>query len=303
MAALAERQQGQVACWQLRELGFSAQAIRTRSRTGRLHRVHLGVYAVGHRKLTLRGRWMAAVLACGPDARLSHRSAAALWDMRGVPSGPIDVVSASRHRIPGIRCHHARNLDSRDGTVRDGIPVTTPARTVLDLAEIEQPQRLRTLVEAAQREELLDQRSLDATIARNPGRHGLPRLQAALRDLSDEPPWTQSTLERAFLELIRGHELPEPRINVFVDGELVDAHWPQQNLIVEVDGWKFHRTRRAFEDDHAKTLRLQVAGRRVARFTARQVFKEPDYVAGTIQKLLSGERGPGSGPSPVPTGR
>jgi very-short-patch-repair endonuclease len=170
----------------------------------------------------------------------------------------------------------------------------------LDLAEIEQPQRLRTLIEAAQREELLDQRSLDATIARNPGRHGIPRLRAVWRELTDEPPWTQSELERAFLELIRAHHLPEPRTNVLVDGQLVDAHWPQHNLVVEVDGWKFHRTRRAFEDDHDKTLRLQVAGHRVARFTARQVFNQPRYVARAIETLLSGR--PEPGPISAPAG-
>jgi very-short-patch-repair endonuclease len=291
-----------VSHWQLRRLGFSKQAIHTRVHAGRLHMIHRGVYAVGHTKLTLRGRWMAAVLACGPGALLSYRSAAALWDMRGTPSGPIDIVSTSRHQIPGVRCHRARNLDPRDGTVRDGIPVTTPARTLLDLAEIEHAQRLGSAVEAAAREELLDQSSLDATIARNPGRRGTPRLRAAVGELTDEPPWTQSKLERAFLELIRDNGLPEPRMNVFVEGELVDAYWPELNLIVEVDGWKFHRTRRAFEDDHAKTLRLQVAGRPVARFTAWQVFNQPGNVARTIGKLLSGGRDPGAEP-PVPEGR
>jgi very-short-patch-repair endonuclease len=290
-----------VAHRQLCALGLSAQQVRTRLTTGRLHPRHRGVYSVGHRKLTLRGRWMAAVLACGPTAALSHRSAAALWDMRGTPSGPIDVVSTSRHRIPGARCHRTRNLDPADVTVRDGIPMTTPARTLLDNAELEAPQRLRTLVEAAIREELLDQAELDSLLARSLGRRGVPKLAAALKAITDEPPWTQSALERAFLELIRAHGLPEPRCNVFVDGDLVDAHWPRHNLIVEVDGWKYHRTHRAFEDDHAKTLRLQLAGWTVARFTARQVFDQPEYVARTVEALLSGRRVPG--PLPAPEGR
>ena len=291
-----------VAHRQLRAMGLSPQQIRTRVATGRLHPRYRGVYSAGHRKLTLRARWMAAVLACGPGALLSHRSAAALWDLRPTPSGPIDVVSPSRHKIPGIRCHHARALDPRDGTVRDGIPVTTPARTLLDNAEVEGPQRLRTLVEAAIREELLSQAELDSLSARSPGRRGRPKLTEALGAITDEPPWTQSALERAFLELIRAHGLPEPRCNVFVDGDLVDAHWPLHNLIVEVDGWKYHRTHRAFEEDHAKTLRLQVAGRQVARFTARQVFKQPQYVADTLEALLSGKREPGGEPQ-APAGR
>jgi very-short-patch-repair endonuclease len=156
-------------------------------------------------------------------------------------------------------------------------------------------------VEAAIREDLLDQAEVAAVLTRNFARHGVPKLTAALKTITDEPPWTQSAVERAFLELIRDHGLPEPRCNVLVDGELVDAHWPEYNLIVEVDGWKYHRTQRAFEDDHAKTLRLQLAGRRVARFTARQVFRQPRYVAATVENLLSGRREPG--PTSAPEGR
>ena len=157
-------------------------------------------------------------------------------------------------------------------------------------------------MEAAIREELLSQAELDSLFARSPGRRGRPKLTDALGAITDEPPWTQSALERAFLELIRAHGLPEPRCNVFVDGDLVDAHWPLHNLIVEVDGWKYHRTHRAFEEGHAKTLRLQVAGRQVARFTARQVSSSRSTSRTPSRRCSAGSVEPGGEPQ-APAGR
>jgi very-short-patch-repair endonuclease len=276
-----------VAWRQLLALGYSKHAIHTLIAKGWLHRVLHGVYAVGHPRISFRGRWMAAVLACGPGAVLSHRAAAALHDLRAHTTGPTDVTSTSRHHLPGIRCHCVRALDLADTTTIDGIPVTSISRTLLDLAEVLGAQPLRTTLEAAQRQDLLNLYALDALIARSPGRHGIKPLTDALRELRDEAPWTQSELERRFLELIRDAGLPEPQCNVSVDGIVVDFYWPQHKLVVEVDGYRFHKTRRSFEDDRRKDARHAVAGRRVIRPTHERIVGGPQALLGDLVRLLS----------------
>ena len=273
--------------WQLLALGFSMRAIQRLVQAGRLHRLYRGVYAVGHTRLSRRGRWMAAVLACGPGAVLSHRAAAALWELRAAPSGALDVTTGARRHHRGIRCHTVRALHRADWTTVDGIPVTTVSRTLLDLAEHLSPQRLRTTMEAAQRLDLIDVKRIDATCARNPGRHGLKSLRAALGELRDHAPWTQSGLERRFLELIRGAGLPEPQTNVVVAGEVVDCYWPQHRLVVEVDSFKFHKTRCSFETDRRKDVKLQSAGLRVARITDDRINHQPRALLGDLDRLLA----------------
>ncbi len=225
IAALAERQHGVVAVWQLLELGLSRGAIQYRVSIGRLHLVHRGVYAVGHRKLTRHGHWMAAVLAYSPDAVLSHRSAAALWAI-GQSSYKIDVTTphSKRHRRT-IRAHTSR-LDPEDHTTHDGIPVTSVARTIFDLAAQISDTALTRLIEESDRRELFDLRALDRAIARRPRTTGVVRLNqvlAAYRGTAD----TRSNLERGFRALIADAELPEPQFNVLVAGVPVDVWWPQ----------------------------------------------------------------------------
>ncbi len=287
LAALAAVQHGVVSAVQLREIGFTKHAIHTRVAGGRLHRVHRGVYAVGHTKISLRGRWMAAVLACGSEAVLSHRAAAALWELRAAPSGLIDVTAALAHCLPGIRCHVARQLHPDDRATIDSIPVTTVSRLLLDLAETDNSRRLHSTLEAAQRAGLLNVNHLRSQIARSPGRHGLKPLVEAIHDLKDEAPWTQSELERQFLELLRQHELPEPHCNVVVDGVVVDFHWPAYNLIVEIDGFKYHRTRASFEADRRRDARHAVAGRRTVRLTHQRIVYEQRELLGDLRALLS----------------
>ena len=192
LAALAATQHGVVSWFQLREIGFTKHAIHARVAAGRLHRIHRGVYAVGHTKISVRAGWLAATLACGSEAMLSYRAAAALWELRAAPSGPTDVTAVLAHRLPGIRCHVARHLHPDDRTKIDGIPVTTVSRLLLDLAETYNPRQLRSTLEAAQRADLLNLGKLHALMARSPGRHGLKPLSDALNDLEDEAPWTQS---------------------------------------------------------------------------------------------------------------
>ena len=291
LAELARRQHGVVSTAQLRRLGYSKHTIHDRAAAGRLHRIHRGVYAVGHTNLAIRGRWMAAVLACGPGALLSHRDAAALQDLRTIASGLIHVAAPSRHTIPGIRCHYVRRQHPEDGVLVDGIPVTSVSRTLLDLAEIELPRKLRTALEQAQRLRTLDIRALDTVIARHPGRRGVKPLREAIAALSDEPLWRQSELEEDFLELVLRAGFPLPRTNVYVEGELVDAVWPERNLVVELDGWNFHRTKGSFEEDRRRDSKLAVRHWRVVRFTYNRLRYEPAGVVVELSELL--RDGPG----------
>ncbi len=276
-----------VALWQLRVLGYPPSAVNRAVARGQLHRIHRGVYAVGHRRLTARGRRMAAVLACGAGAVLSHRSAAALWDLGSPPAGPIEVTGGrTRRRVPGVRFHAARNLSAEDVTVHDGIPVTAVERTLLDLAEVLGPQRLRRALEAAERTERLDWRALQATLERHSGARGIRALRAAMSELRGSAPWTQSELENAFLALIRDAGLPEPHCNVLVQGELVDCFWPARPLVVELDGFRFHRTRRSFEADRRRDVKLQLAGIPVLRFTHARIEQEPRQVLREVAGML-----------------
>jgi very-short-patch-repair endonuclease len=283
---LAGRQHGVVSWEQLWAQGYGRRAVHRLVAKGWLHRVHRAVYAVGHKRLSVNGQWMAAVLACEPGAALSHAHAAALHALRTTPSGLIDVTAPGRRHVAGVRCHRARNLDPQDVSVVEAIPVTTVARILLDQAERLSPQRLRTLLEATLRRDLFDLNQVIATIARNPGRHGIAPLTEALTYLADEAPWTQSEKERHFLEFARAYGLPEPSVNVVVLKDPVDFFWPAAKLIVEVDGWESHKTHAAFEVDRLKDAKHHVAGYLVLRITARRIDHDAPAVAGEIRALL-----------------
>jgi very-short-patch-repair endonuclease len=180
----------------------------------------------------------------------------------------------------------------KDRTTIDAIPVTSLYRTLLDQAATLSPQRLRSTLEAAQRRDLLDDRSLAAFLARSNGHWGYGPLSHAIRQLTDEAPWTQSELERRFLELIRAAGLPEPQCNVVVAGVVVDFYWPRQRLVVEIDGYRFHKTRRSFEDDRRKDVKLQLAGCRPVRITYQRIRYEPRALIADLARLL------GSSPAP-----
>ena len=273
---------------QLRALGFSASTVRYRVAAGRLHRVHLAVYAVGYRRLTPQARWLAAVLACGPGAVLSHLAALAFWELRARPGGPIDVTVVARGRrgSAGIRVHCVRALDPRDHLVRDGIPVTTVARALLDYARTASPAQLRTAVEAADRVDRLDVAEIHALTARSPGR-ATRALNDAIAALTGAAPWTRSELEREFLALVREAGLPEPRANVLVAGHLVDFFWAAAGLVVEVDGYAFHRGRTSFETDRRRDTDMALAGLRAIRLTQRRVEHERMRVQAELRALLA----------------
>lgn len=290
IAARARAQHGVIAREQLLALALSARSIDHRVAIGRLHAVHRGVYAVGHTALGVRGRWMAAVLACGAGAALSHASAAALWGLqRGAPS-IVDVTARRTGRArPGIRVHRPRLAAAT--TERDGIPVTTPARTILDMAAQLTPSRLEGLLNQAEIRELTDYPALDALAAAHPGHRGSAGLRATLATYHAGSDVDRSDLELLFAELCRRHGLPRARINQRVDGREVDFLFPPHRLIVEVDSWRYQKTRRAFEDDRARDVLTTQAGYRTLRFTDRQLTRQPAAVAQAIAAVLADPRG------------
>ncbi|HEU4657997.1 MAG TPA: type IV toxin-antitoxin system AbiEi family antitoxin domain-containing protein [Capillimicrobium sp.] len=287
MARLAARQYGLVTWAQLRALGFSAAAIGRLVADGRLIRLHRGVYAVGHAVLRTEGIWLAAVLACGDGAVLSHRSAGALWQL-GHATSPLVDVSANRARRPrhGIAVHHCR-LDPADITTRRGIPVTTLPRTLLDLAECLPRAGLSRTIEQAMRLELYDRAALDATMDRAYGRHALRPLRACLDELDPTAARTKSELERLALPAIVAAGLPKPEVNVEVEGYEVDLVWRDARLAVELDSRTWHALPTAFERDRRRDADLQAAGWRVLRFTWRQLVAERAWVVTRIADLLA----------------
>lgn len=273
-------------------MGLHDSAIGQRVGTGRLHRVHRGVFAVGHGLLTARGRWSAAVLACGPGSVLSHAAAAALWDLRGSDAVYIDVTIRRTGRLtrPGIRVHRPRTLPSEEATEHERIPVTTPARTILDMAAGLAPTRLNRLLDQAEILELTDYPSLDALARAHPGHRGAPKLRRALETHTPGTTLTNGELEIRFLELCRAGGLPIPRVNEDVAGFEVDFHFPSARVAIETDSWAFHKTRSAFESDRRRDAALARAGWRTLRFTHRQIEYDPHAVGATIRAAMIDRR-------------
>jgi len=266
VAQMAARQHGVVSFQQLIAAGLDPSGIWRRVRAGRLHRIHRAVYAVGHRNLSYQGWWMAAVLACGEGAVLSHRSAAMNWGILRPRNGVVDVTipgTAGRAQRKGIRVHRSTSLTPKEATRRQGIPTTTPARTILDLRRVLDREELQTAIAQAE-------------IARFPiGR---------LLNLLHEP--TRSKLERRFLRLCIRHGLRKPEVNAKIGRYEVDFLWRDHRLIVETDGWETHRTRAAFELDRRRDSELKARGYEVVRFTYWRVVDDPDHVAHVIGQLL-----------------
>jgi very-short-patch-repair endonuclease len=289
VARLATRQHGVVARAQLVALGLSKGAIGRRVSSGRLHPLHRGAYAVGHRAVSRHGWWLAAVLACGDGALLSHRSAAALWGLRPTDRSRVEVTVSRRLR--GRRDIEVRELPlARDESATwDGVPVTSVPRTLMDLAAILTRPQLQRTAEQAEALRLTDPLTLDALLARYPGRPGIRNLRAVAK-AGIQPTVTRSELERRFLEMLERADLPRPRVNApieLADGWIeVDCAWPDRRVIVELDGHAHHATRAAFERDRARDRALQAAGWRVVRVTWRQLHQDAAAVAADLARLL-----------------
>lgn len=308
VARIGERQHGVVAVRQLYAVGIGKDAVRWRVEAGRLHRLHQGVYAIGHRAISFQGKCMAAVLTCaglpaaeegrtdGPvswdrdavpgidghrrrstvlgywRAAVSHRSAAVLWDLLPTIDGPVDVSvpgDAGRAKRRGIHLHRSPTLLPAAVTLRSGIPVTTPARTICDLRRAVSTRRSCPVSEKELRRAI---RQADVL--------GLPIGDEVERDRS------RSDLERDFLRLCRRRRLPVPEVNVRIGRDLVDFLWRDRRLVVETDGYRYHRGRIAFDEDRERDLRLRALGFDVVRVSEKQVNEDPDDVAGAVVAAL-----------------
>ncbi len=294
---LAARQHGVMSLTQLRSLGLGVSGVSKRVATGRLHRVHRGVYALAPPTLlTGRGRWLAAVFACGPTAALASRSAAALHELRATERSGIDVIVPGRRTRchAGIDAHTSTTLQAgADVTVVDAIPCTTIARTLLDLAAVVAVPALERALQQAELLQRLDGRALTDQLERNPRHPGAARLRAGLALYEPGTAPTESPLEDLLVAVCRAAGVAPPDRQVYIDpgdGDAVprvDFAWRAQRLVLETDGAGSHRTRRSFEDDRRRDQRLTLAGWRVVRVTHRQLTAEPKRIAALLERLLA----------------
>jgi very-short-patch-repair endonuclease len=283
VATIAARQHGVVSVAQLHNVGMGKNGITRRVKRGHFHRIHRGVYAIGHRGLSWHGRWMAAVLACGDGAVLSHGSAASLWGLLRPIDGPIHVstpTTSGRTTRRGVHLHRTPSLaepspspsyspvrGGRRGrllvTYRDNIPVTTVPRTIEDLraSPLISPHLVRRAIRQAELKGL--------------------RLDGIETDR------TRSDLEAAFLAFFRRHRIPPPEVNVKLGRYEVDFLWREEKLVVEADTWTYHRGSISFQADHERDLDLRQQGYAVHRFTDRQLETDPVRVAADIREALS----------------
>lgn len=277
IAQLAERQHGVVEHDQLLALGLTESGIARRLASGRLHRLHRGVYAVGHAKVSAAGRRLAAVLACGRGALISHHTAADLWNIRPSASPRIHVTvpTTAGRRRPGITIHRSRTLRAEHTGEVDGIPVTTVGRTLTDLATCLDAASLRKTVERANRLRLLDVGALPRS----------KRLEQALEDA--HLGHVDSDLESDFLALCRGHGIPKPEVHPLVAGHRVDFLWREEQVVVETDGWEFHSGRKEFRDDRMRDADLTLLGFASLRFTYDDVHRDATKTASRLTTLLA----------------
>ena len=293
LAELAGNQHGVVAGRQLAELGLSANAARKRVASGRLHRVHRGVFSVGHALLTQRGRFMAAVLACGPEAWASHYCSGVLYELGLGERRLIDVTTtcARGRALAGIRAHTSETLTADDVDIIDGIPCTSLARTLLDIAEDGTRREVERALDRAEQARILDMRAIDDVLARANGRRGAKLLCAVLAEHRVGSTLTRNKLEEAYLRIARDVGIPPDSVNewiAFPDGGGAEADfvYRTKRLIVETDGRDPHTIRKAFKSDRVRDQRLMLLGWRVVRLPWQQVMFEPADVAATLRGLL-----------------
>lgn len=292
---IAAVQHGLVTRAQLLRAGGGLGAVKHGVKTKRLRPIQRGVYRVGP-MASPREKEMAAVLACGAGASVSHRSAAALWCLLAHPgeSAPVDVTLADgrRCRRPGVRAHRGPALEPGDVATVDGIPTTSPARTLLDLARAVGSRELEQAVARAEKARLASRAEVLSLIARHPKRGGYRSLRALVQD-SVSLAVTRSEAEERFLALVRKARLPVPAVNVRVGGYEVDFFWRSERLVVEVDGFAFHSSRSQFERDHQKDVDLSARGFQVVRVTWRQIVAAPEATLARLAGTLAVAKLPG----------
>jgi predicted transcriptional regulator of viral defense system len=291
IAALAARQHGAVTLAQVERLGLSGRALRHRVASGRMRRVHRGVYASW--TLGREGRWMAALLAVGCRARLSHRSAAALWDICADDPAVVHVTlpqPALRSREE-IAVHGGSTLRGADCTTRAGIPCTTLGRTLIDFAAQVDRRTLERAVDRAEMLRIFDLREIEATLERERGRRGAAALKRVLAAYA-EPALTRNDVEEQMLAISRRAKVPRPAVNVWIPltrgrGYRPDFLWRDARVIVEVDGRSYHARRAAFEHDRRRDRELALAGFATYRYAASEVVRQPGPIARELRRLLA----------------
>jgi len=267
------------------DAGVSAAAIHRRLRNGVLLSEYPGIYRVGHRSPSVEASYLAAVYACGTGALLSGRAAAYLLQLLNGPQPAPEVTTPTERRIEGIRTRRCRNIDRRDGTTFRRVPVMTVARTLVDLAAV---LRLDQLARACHEAGVLHRTSpaqIEAVLARLPNSPGAATLRRVLRG---EVHVALSNLERRFLELLRGAGLVLPQTNRLVGGRRVDCRWPEQRLTVELDGYRYHRSRHAWEQDRRREREARARGDEFRRYTYGDVFEHPRLMLRELGELLPG---------------
>ena len=296
LAALANEQHGPFGLDQMRALGLSARAVQKRVQAGRLHRIHHAVYSLVPRELlNWEGLYMAAVLACGPGAVVSHRSAARLHELRnyGYTKIEMTVPRRSRRKHEGVLVHCSTTLNDKDVTVVNNIPVTTVARTLLDLGEPLTARQLERAFDQADILQVLDGRAINDQLARNPTRPAAKAIRHVLNTHYIGSTPTDNDFEEALLQLTRSLGLPDPRAQYYIDpgdGDppiRADFAWPDRKIVVETDGHRTHGTRNAFETDRRRDQRLIAAGWTVIRTTWRQLNQRPHELKPVLLKLLA----------------
>jgi Transcriptional regulator, AbiEi antitoxin/Protein of unknown function (DUF559) len=286
IATVAAKQFGYITREQLYALGLTRRAIEFRTGVGRLIPVYRGVYAVGYVNRTPVARSAAAVLACGVMAALSHGSAATLWGFSKHWDEPFEVTAPSVRVRDGIKVHRCRNLTRRDLTRQLGIPVTSPARTVLDTAPRLTGKHLSRFVNGALRTPYLHSANLADVLNRNPNHPGSKRLRRFVED-----PTTNSPLEDDFLEFARRYGLPMPVTNTYLLGYEIDVLYPRERVIVEVDGHGFHSDRDSFERDRRRDVIMLAAGIVTVRITDERMKHEGEQEARRLLEILAARRG------------
>jgi very-short-patch-repair endonuclease len=296
VAAIADAQRGLITTAQLLGAGFSSAAVSRAAGAMRLHRLHRGVYAVGHRRLAPWAREHAALLAAGEDWLLSHATGAALWGQIETAPALVDLVrrGGQRARRPGLALHRTARLDEEDRATRFGLPVTAPARTLIDLAGVMDERRFVWIVEQARVRRMVSPGALQAALGRAPAGRGAAVLRAHLSQ-STAPRLTRSGGERRLLDLVRRAQLPEPQANARVAGWEVDLWWPGHRLAVELDGRDGHSSTTATERDHRKQAALAAKGIRLVRISGIRLHRAPYAVIAEIAAALNDETaGPGA---------
>jgi len=292
---LATIQEGIVNDAQLVTLGLSRKAIQRRVESARLQRIHRGVYAVGHRALSPRARSRAAVMACGPGALLSHRSAAVLWGLMRCSQtrSEVTVPGDRARRIPGVQTRVSGRLAPQDRTVCEGIACTSVPLTLLNVAAVENRRRLERACDEAEVQRRFDLAAIEELLGRSRGCRGADRLRSVLEEHAIGTTLTRSVLEERMLELCRASGVPPPLVNEPVMGGSgrwhdVDFLWKEQRVIIETEGGAFHSTRRAVERDRRREADLVRMGCRVLRVTWSQIEHEPENVVLMLRAALPG---------------